>query len=264
MNSCNSLGIDHALDLVMKHFIFCLLILSLGQAMAQDDCRTDKLKSEVINLLGPIENFRSPPTPATNQSFKLTEFEQALLDEVNLARTNPREYAALLREHLASFTSDKNFKQDGRLYATHEGKRAVEEAISFLEIQGPVPGLKLSDGLSMASRDHAMGMGPLGKTGHYGVNGDDPFKRIRKYGSYSGEFAENISYSPQSARGHVIALIVDDGVTSRGHRKNIFNPSLKVTGVGCGSHTKFTNMCVMEFAGKFTEKKGGAILVEEF
>lgn len=197
--------------------------------------------------------------------FKLTLFEEELLAEINYARTNPKEYADLLRKHLESFTDDKMFKEGGKLIMTNEGKKAVEEAIAFLEKQAPLSAVKISKGLTKAGRDHVADLGPLGKTGHYGQSGADPIKRLSKYGAYSGEFGENISYTPQSPRGHLMALIIDDGVVSRGHRKNLFNPAFKTVGVGCGDHKIYTTMCVMDFAGKYTDNPaGGAILISEF
>lgn len=239
----------------MKNIIILIGLLFAFNSFSSVECQDDKVNdlSQYFNLIKPKEEFT------------LSVFEKTFLDEVNLARTNPRLYADHLREHLASFNSEKNFKEGGVLYATNEGKRAVEEAIAFLEVQKPLLPLKLSEGMTLAGRDHAKELGPISKTGHYGVDGKDPMARIKKYGVFSGAFAENISYSSQSPRGHVIALIVDDGVASRGHRKNIFNPELKTAGIGCGPHAKYTTMCVMDFAGKFTDKKaGGPILVEEF
>ena len=228
-------------------------------AHGQENC-DNSYKSQISDLLK-IQKFKA--TPKTE--FELSPFEKELLNELNLARSNPQQYAELLKEHLLNFTTEKNFKANGKLYATHEGKKAVEEAITFLESQAPQGEMKLAKGMTLAARDHVKELGPLGKTGHYGSDGTDPLKRVKKYGVFSGEFSENISYSSQNARGHLIALIVDDGVASRGHRKNIFNPALKTVGVGCGDHVKFTTMCVMDYAGKYTDKKtGGAILLEEF
>lgn len=239
-------------------FVFVSLILSLNVLAASNCGRSPSFGDDLSRYFKIVK-------AKEEGAFKLTPFEQQFLDEVNLARTNPRLYADILREHLASFTSEKTFKENGILYGTQEGKKAVEEAIAFLETQKELPALSLSQGMTLAGRDHVNDLGPKNLTGHYGSNKEDPVSRIKKYGVFSGEFAENISYSSQSPRGHVIALIVDDGVMSRGHRKNIFNPALKTAGIGCGAHEKYTRMCVMDFAGKFTDKKtGGPILVEEF
>ena len=51
-----------------------------------------------------------------------------------------------------------------------------------------------------------------------------------------------------------MALIVDDGVASRGHRMSIFEPRFRKAGVSFGSHKAYNYMCVIEFAVGYTEK----------
>ena len=66
-------------------------------------------------------------------------------------------------------------------------------------------------------------------------------------------FAENLAYGPERARDVVMGLIIDDGVPDRGHRRNIFDPRLRVIGVACGPHEVYGSMCVMDYAGEYTE-----------
>ncbi len=47
--------------------------------------------------------------------------------------------------------------------------------------------------------------------------------RVERYASWSGSIAENIDVGNNSAVDIVIALIVDDGVSTRGHRNNLFD-----------------------------------------
>ncbi|HXH32128.1 MAG TPA: CAP domain-containing protein [Bacteriovoracaceae bacterium] len=200
---------------------------------------------------------------------KLSEFEQTYFEELNTARTNPKLYASYIREFLERFKDDgMHFNEDGILYRTNEGTAAVTEAIDFLEIQAPLKiKLTLSQGLTSAARDHVEDQGPKGQVGHYSSDGSDPMTRAKKYGNWLHAFGENISYTSQSARGHIIGLIVDDGVANRGHRTSLYNPAFKKAGVSCGPHKIYKRLCVLDLSGGFTEPKklpGGAILLEEF
>jgi uncharacterized protein YkwD len=89
--------------------------------------------------------------------------------------------------------------------------------------------------------------------GHNGSDGSNPASRINRYGHWQGAWAENISYGRRSARDIVLALIIDDGVRGRGHRKNIFNPSYNVAGAAYGPHPRFGSVCDIDFAGAYAE-----------
>ncbi len=80
--------------------------------------------------------------------------------------------------------------------------------------------------------------------------------RANRYGKWSGKIGENISYGRSDARDVVIQLIVDDGLTDRGHRGNIFDPQFRVVGVACGEHSKYRAMCVTTFAAGYDEANG--------
>jgi uncharacterized protein YkwD len=67
--------------------------------------------------------------------------------------------------------------------------------------------------------------------------------------------AENISAGEDDARMVVIQLLVDDGVPSRGHRKNLFNPDLHQAGAGAASHTEYGTVCVIDYADGFVANR---------
>lgn len=48
--------------------------------------------------------------------------------------------------------------------------------------------------------------------------------RMERYGDWNKAIAENISFSEKTGKDIVLQFIIDDGNSSRGQRKNIFNP----------------------------------------
>lgn len=156
----------------------------------------------------------------------------SVLAELNFARTNPQAYARVIAQSAPA------------------GDRDAEEAIRFLEKASPLQPLSPSTGLSQGAGLHVASQGPTGGFGH----GSSPFSRMDKFGKRTGAAGENISYGKSDARGVVCQLIIDKGVSSRGHRKNIFNRAYAVAGVASGSHAKFGSMCVIDFAAKYVER----------
>jgi uncharacterized protein YkwD len=130
---------------------------------------------------------------------------------------------------------------------------ALNECIRVLTSWRPLPLFRPSYGLSQAAADHAEDTGPSGALGHTGVDGSTMRRRIERYGDWDIRVGENISYGHAHAREIVIQLIVDDGVSSRGHRRNVMQADFSVVGVAIRRHARYGSMCVQDFAGGFAE-----------
>lgn len=163
-----------------------------------------------------------------------------ILDELNLARTQPQQYAQIVAARVESYRDPAR-------------ARTGREAVEFLRKAKPLPPLTWSQGISQAALSHALDIGPRGGSGHRSAQGDSPWKRMARFGKWQGYAGENIDYGNSSARSIIVSLIVDHGVSSRLHRKNIFNPNFRVTGIAVGSHATAGSMCVMDFATSFIE-----------
>ncbi len=163
----------------------------------------------------------------------------AVLREVNLARENPSLYAI--------------FAAESRSFHMIEHGRAVDEAVRFLKRARPLPPLTLSSGMCRAAADHCAEQID-GQTGHDGNDRSTPGDRISRYGAWSVSWGENISYGQNTARGIVLTLIIDDGVRSRGHRKNIFNSKFNFAGAAFGPHARYRSVCSIDFAGGYAER----------
>jgi uncharacterized protein YkwD len=182
--------------------------------------------------------------------------EAAVLEELNLARTKPSEYANYVEDHKRNFKGYFFVVVDGRKTTrTFEGLKVVDEAIAFLKKAEPVPALSASRPLTLSARDHVKDIGPRGMTGHVGTDKSQPADRISRYGTPKTMSGEGITFGPVSARSIVIQLIVDDGVAGRDHRKTVFDPDYRVAGIAIGPHMTYELICVIDFADQIVEKK---------
>ena len=178
----------------------------------------------------------------------------AIIHEMNLARQNPALYATFIEETRRNYSGRICLLPGNVRMCTHEGVRALDDAIRFLHRAKPQPPFALSPGLCLAAADHCREQAG-GATGHYGNHGSDPGNRMSRYGVVSQGWAENIAYGRHTAREIVLALIVDDGVRGRGHRKNTFNPTYNAAGAAYGSHARFGSVCSIDFASGYAENR---------
>jgi uncharacterized protein YkwD len=159
--------------------------------------------------------------------------ESAVLQEMNFARTQPAEYARVIRQDPAISAEDPT---------------AVAEALKFLVSQKPLPPLDHDAKLAAAARTHAAAQGRTREVGHVSPGGATLGQRLQIHGISAGMAAENISYGYDEARAVVRQLIVDSGIPNRGHRTNIFG-RYEAAGISCGGHGEYRSMCVIDFAG---------------
>src|ERR1700730_5398693 len=159
----------------------------------------------------------------TNSAFSEDErvSASAVIREMNLARQNPGLYASYVEEMRSRFDGRILVRPGRNNLVTKEGGRGIDEAVRFLHSVQPLQPLTLSPGMCRSAADHCADQA-AGLTGHGGRDGSNPGKRISRYGAWSSSWGENIAYGKTTARDIVLALIIDDGVRSRGHRKNIF------------------------------------------
>ena len=186
--------------------------------------------------------------------------EQEVLQEINLARTRPAEYAAHL-EQLRLLFVGKEYRRPGQPgLLTAEGLRALEEAIGFLRAAKPAPPLTLSRGMCSGARELVKDQAGTDSTGHKATDGSFCEQRAQRFGTWAEPIGENLSYSADTARERVITFLIDDGFASRGHRKRLLDASFKVAGIACGDH-KLGAMCVITLAGGFNDGTKAAVPV---
>jgi uncharacterized protein YkwD len=156
--------------------------------------------------------------------------------EINLVRTQPESYADIIAREMASLDAWGTYMRAGYRIRTQEGHAAVVEAVTALRQQRPVAPMALSSCLSVAAQSHAHFLGRVGAVGHFGPGGSTPSQRAAQALGDRVPVGETVSAGPGSAREHVIALLIDDGVPDRGHRVALLHPGYRTLGIGYAPH----------------------------
>ncbi|NTW51650.1 MAG: CAP domain-containing protein [Chlorobiaceae bacterium] len=204
---------------------------------------------------GPSQDWMLETIDTTRGADYMTRTERQVVIEINMMRSDPARYAQRYLVPLRSYYQGRLIKFPGKIpLSTREGVAALEECIRELKRASPLPCLSPREGLTLAARDHVRDQGRTGAIGHGGSDSSTPFTRMNRYGRWEHIAAENISYGFNDARTIVAFLLIDDGVPSRGHRKNLLNDSFRLVGVDIGPHRTYRDMCVMDFAGGYQSK----------
>lgn len=196
-----------------------------------------------------------PTKPAnTEVQSELSRQEQEIIAEINLARSNPGQYVRYVEEFKRRYLGNAIKFPDGTSLVTNEGIAAADEAIDFLRLARPEKPLEVRNGLVLAAKAHLDDLLRTGRTGHKGSDGSYAKGRLSRYGTWSDSVGEDIVYQSRSARDNIIALIIDDGVPNRGHRRNIFKSTFHVIGIALAPPATSSTICVITFAGGFVDK----------
>lgn len=185
----------------------------------------------------------------------LTELQKEVIFELNKVRSNPKRFAGEYLEELRTAYEGKLYTYPGQeTVKSKEGIAPLNECIRVLMKTSPMPVLQPSKGLAEAAADLVADQQRHGGIGHIAHDGSTPQTRIEKYGDWNVCSAEDITYGSFEARQIVVALLIDDGVPNRAHRKNILNPCFRFVGVADGRHPDYLSLCVIDYAGDYKTK----------
>ncbi|MEO7265293.1 MAG: hypothetical protein ABIW38_10290 [Ferruginibacter sp.] len=160
----------------------------------------------------------------------LNEEEKSLIHILNLARTNPALFANTVITKYVN-TTDKKYLLKNKylisLFATMKNLKAT----GILE-----PDKKCFTSASC----HAETSGLSGYVGHDRAN-----NKCEKNSYYFGECCD---YGHDKALDILMALLIDENVSSLGHRKICLDPSYKTIGVSIQPHKIYRHNAVLDFA----------------
>eukprot|EP01062_Namystynia_karyoxenos_P024426 TRINITY_DN19523_c0_g2_i1.p1 TRINITY_DN19523_c0_g2~~TRINITY_DN19523_c0_g2_i1.p1 ORF type:complete len:679 (+),score=258.81 TRINITY_DN19523_c0_g2_i1:80-2038(+) len=197
---------------------------------------------------------------STADAGQMEAAERAVLTELNACRRNPAGYAAKVEDERKCIQG-LVLHRPGLPHPVQlqEGEVPYREVIAELSATRPLPELERAPrGLVRAAREHAADLGSSGGTGHHGSDGSRPADRMSRHGSWEGVCLENLFFGEGSATRIVVALLADDGVPGRGHRRNILHPDIRACGVAFAPHARYGRVCVQTFAAGYTDGPGGS------
>lgn len=198
------------------------------------------------------EKWKKETIDTTAGADYLTDIEREIIIDINMARTDPASYARDYLVPIKQYYKGRLLCYPGQTaIQTSEGLRALDECISQLLTTKPVRELSPKKGLTLAARDHMEDQARTGGTGHTGSDHSTVDIRMNRYGKWGISAGENVGYGNGQARRIVAALLIDDGVASRGHRKNLLGPTFNFIGVAVGPHPIYRKVCVIDFAGAY-------------
>lgn len=249
---------------ILKLLLLIVLILSIsscGSISQQLKVPSVTLKDPQLHSsiewskldLWPVTDWALGELSTAADAEFLDDLEKDVILHLNMARTDPSRYSRVFIEpRMEYFTGVVYRELSEPSLITREGARVVDECVSDMEDTDVMSSLVPSEGISLAALDHALDLSLTGETGHIGSDRSEFSARIERYGQWLVSIGEVISYGPTTGREIVIGLLIDDGVSDRGHRASILNPDFSLVGIAIEEHSAYGNVCVIEFAVDYT------------
>jgi len=185
------------------------------------------------------------------------------LDAINKARMTPSTYSTFIDTNYKAKTVN-GVQTDWKLQFNEATPAVFDEAINYLNAATAKTALKLDLGMTYATWKHAKWLSDNNILQHAGEGGSSPGDRLAAYMSTTifgwGENAilNWISGKAGSEEYMVADYIIDDGVSSRGHRNNIYSTTWTHIGFGIYKGPK-SEYFVITFAKDYNCDKCGLI-----
>ena len=169
----------------------------------------------------------------------------------NIASLSQNEKDIILYCNLARLNGAKFWAEYG---SNAKGSNAYVSSLeSDLKAVKDLPMLVPEKSLMEAAAYHAKDMSNNNFFDHTSSDGTSFGNRV--YSFYGGNaIAENISAGMGTAIGVVMQLLVDDGLSSLGHRKNILGTKYVAIGVKTTTHRQWRTVTVQDFGDKVITK----------
>ncbi|MGD1919219.1 MAG: pre-peptidase C-terminal domain-containing protein [Pleurocapsa sp.] len=152
------------------------------------------------------------------------DVEPEILAEINRVRTNPQGYAHWLEDQKQYYDNIWLKLPGEKPIRAHRLEKAINEAISVLKEQKPLPPLSTSEQTSAAAT-----------------------QKLEDFAS-ANKNIQNISYGRITPKGIVMSLVVDELFPDRRRRKKLLSPNAEDTGVVCQNDPRYAKVCAIAYS----------------
>jgi len=193
------------------------------------------------------------PLPAKTQTNPWSAWDEDLIRSLNTGSDkeylNEEEKKVILFMNMARFDGplfEATFLQGYMQEKQQDNNSFVRSLRRDLKHTSGLPPLIPEKDLTAVAQAHARKSGENGTTGHQDFN-----KRFEPMlGNPYNHVGENCSYGYEQAIDIVISLLIDEGVKSLGHRKNMLASDFNSIGVAIRPHKSYRTNCVMDFGAR--------------
>lgn len=198
------------------------------------------------------------------EDINFTELASNIIEEINLARSQPSKYIEILEADKGNFKENILYRPNEDPLRTQEGEAAHDEAINFLSKIEGLPELSTDSKLNLACKDHAEDIGSYGLYSHEGSNKENISQRVEKYAEWDFYLCQNLDFGARNAREIVILFITGDGDPTRTNRKNMFRANINFIGAASATHKESEVVSVIAYAGNVRELNTIAPEIRDF
>jgi uncharacterized protein YkwD len=223
-------------DIMMMNLINTEIKLPIGKKLILEDRNQPRTEAYVLDkqVVGnnynydysngvsqqvqPSNTVISAPQSASNaqSSTTMSGDENAMTQEINFLRGNPRGYITYIQQYIEELNkSGQNVTED---------VQTANELIMELGGMNSLSILQPAECIYSAAKKHGVEMQSRGLTDHVGADGSYPWDRIKRECADSRDGNENLVGGPENIRRAVVILLVDSGISTRGHRRTLLNP----------------------------------------
>lgn len=178
----------------------------------------------------------------------------SLINEINSMRANPAAYAEKLA-YVANYVRPGGVlafpgEVPEPLFDEREWRSNLAKAVSVLKATRPLPLLNVDKGLQRTATRHVAYLADEWVQGdvHQNSRRAWPRERMARNGPVAGLVGENIMFSYRTAFAIVAAWLIEDGVESPIHRKNLLAGRYNYAGAACGPKGSPYFICVVDLA----------------